>query len=114
MMLQQALYSVGQRAGPQLALQCVNGLQRRVVAVDLSDEKLALAKELGATHIINPKTLKSDDDLLDAAGGRVDYGFDMAGAVPACSRASARSYPASSCPASGSSAMLPSSYVADQ
>jgi alcohol dehydrogenase len=56
---------------------------RRVVAVDLSDEKLALAKELGATHTVNPRQVKSDDDLFDLAGGRVDYGFDMAGAVPA-------------------------------
>lgn len=69
--------------GLSALLAAVAGGARRVVAVDLSDEKLALAKTLGATHTINPKTLTSDDDLLDAAGGRVDYGFDMAGAVPA-------------------------------
>ena len=56
---------------------------RRVVAVDLSDEKLALARELGATHAVNPKQVKSDDDLYDLSGGRVHYGLDMAGAVPA-------------------------------
>lgn len=56
---------------------------RRVVAVDLSDEKLALARELGATHTVNPKQVKSDDDLYDLSGGRVHYGLDMAGAVPA-------------------------------
>lgn len=56
---------------------------RRIVAVDLSDEKLKLAKELGATHLVNPRAISSDGDLLDAAGGPVDYGFDMAGAVPA-------------------------------
>lgn len=56
---------------------------RRVVAVDLSDEKLALAKDLGATHVINPKHVQSDSDLFDMAGGHVDYGFDMAGAIPA-------------------------------
>ncbi|OZI49858.1 zinc-dependent alcohol dehydrogenase family protein [Bordetella genomosp. 4] len=56
---------------------------RRVVAVDLSDDKLALARELGATHTVNPKQVKSDDDLYDLAGGRVHYGLDMAGAVPA-------------------------------
>jgi alcohol dehydrogenase len=69
--------------GLSALLAAVAGGARRVVAIDLSDEKLALAKELGATHVINPKTLKSDDDLIDAAGGRVDFGFDMAGAVPA-------------------------------
>jgi len=56
---------------------------RRIVAVDLNDEKLALAKALGATHVINPKNIGSTTDLIDAAGGRVDYGFDMAGAIPA-------------------------------
>lgn len=56
---------------------------RRVVAVDLSDEKLALARELGATHTVNPKQVKSDDDLYDLSGGRVHYGLDMAGAIPA-------------------------------
>ncbi|AWB32992.1 zinc-dependent alcohol dehydrogenase family protein [Orrella marina] len=56
---------------------------RRVVAVDLSDEKLALARQLGATHTVNPKNVQTDQDLIDQAGGQVDYGFDMAGAVPA-------------------------------
>lgn len=56
---------------------------RRVVAVDLSDEKLALAKSLGATHVINPKTVRSPAESLEAAGGPVDVGFDMAGAAAA-------------------------------
>ncbi|MEO6958941.1 MAG: zinc-dependent alcohol dehydrogenase family protein [Burkholderiaceae bacterium] len=56
---------------------------RRIVAVDLSDDKLNLAKQLGATHLVNPRNIKTDTDLFDAAGGRVDYGFDMAGAVAA-------------------------------
>lgn len=56
---------------------------RRLVAVDLSDEKLQLAKELGATHLVNPRNIDSDAALLEAAGGPVDFGFDMAGAVPA-------------------------------
>lgn len=56
---------------------------RRLVAVDLSNEKLQLARELGATHLVNPRNISSDTDLLEAAGGPVDYGFDMAGAVPA-------------------------------
>lgn len=56
---------------------------RRLVAVDLSDEKLQLAQDLGATHLVNPRSIKSDAELLEAAGGPVDYGFDMAGAVPA-------------------------------
>lgn len=56
---------------------------RRLVAIDPSEEKLQLAKELGATHLINPRQIESDAALIDAAGGHVDYGFDMAGAVAA-------------------------------
>lgn len=56
---------------------------RRLVAVDFSDDKLALAKTLGATHTVNPRNIENPADLIDAAGGQVDWGFDMAGAVPA-------------------------------
>jgi alcohol dehydrogenase len=69
--------------GLSALLAAVAGGARRIVAIDFSDEKLALAKKLGATHVVNPKNVKSDADLFDMAGGQVDYGFDMAGAVAA-------------------------------
>ncbi len=54
----------------------------RIFAVDLSDEKLALAKELGATDTING----ADDPLkriMELTGGiGVDYGFEAIG-IPA-------------------------------
>lgn len=59
------------------------GGARRLVAVDFSDEKLELAKELGATHTINPQHFKTHKEMLEHIGGPVDFGFDMAGAVPA-------------------------------
>ena len=69
--------------GLSALLAAVGAGARRVVAIDLSDEKLALARELGATHTINPSTVENDQDLIRQAGGQVDFGFDMAGAVPA-------------------------------
>lgn len=69
--------------GLSALLAAVGAGARRIVAVDFSDDKLALAKSLGATHIVNPKHVKDDQDLIEQAGGQVDYGFDMAGAVPA-------------------------------
>lgn len=69
--------------GLSALLAAVGAGARRVVAIDLSDEKLALARELGATHTINPSSVESDQDLIAQAGGQVDFGFDMAGAVPA-------------------------------
>ncbi len=56
---------------------------QRLVAIDFNDEKLALARSLGATHTVNPKEVSNHDELIEAAGGKVDFGFDMAGAVPA-------------------------------
>lgn len=56
---------------------------RRVVAIDPNVQKLDLARQLGATHLIDPGQVQTDADLYDLAGGHVDYGFDMAGAVPA-------------------------------
>lgn len=54
----------------------------RIVAVDLAEDKLALAASLGATD-----TFKADEDAADvikqATGGGVSYAFEMAGAVPA-------------------------------
>ncbi|MGB6009087.1 zinc-dependent alcohol dehydrogenase family protein [Castellaniella sp.] len=54
---------------------------RRVVAVELDEDKLKLAKTLGATHAVNPKNIQSDAELLEAAGGPVDCGYDTAGGV---------------------------------
>ena len=52
-------------------------------AVDLSEDKLKLAKELGATHAFNA----SDPDLLEkvkqATRGGVDYAIEMAGSTRA-------------------------------
>src|SRR5690606_5529875 len=41
--------------GLSALLACVAGGARRTVAVDLSDEKLELARSLGATHLVNPR-----------------------------------------------------------
>ena len=56
---------------------------RRVVAVELDAGKRELARALGATHLIDPRALENDADLLAAAGGAVDVGYDAAGSVPA-------------------------------
>lgn len=58
-----------------------------VIAVDFSEAKLQLAKELGATHVF-----KADDENLvakirDCTRGGVDYAVEMAGAVPALTAA---------------------------
>lgn len=56
---------------------------RRVVAVDLSDEKLALARELGATDTFNPGGSDAVGEIREATQGGVEFAFEMAGSVRA-------------------------------
>ncbi len=53
-----------------------------IVAVDLQDDKLALARQLGATHTVNAGAADCVDQVRDATGG-VDFAFEMAGSVRA-------------------------------
>ncbi len=55
----------------------------QVVAVDLSDDKLALARQLGATHAFNARDPGAAEAIRDATRGGVDVAFEMAGAVRA-------------------------------
>jgi aryl-alcohol dehydrogenase len=53
---------------------------RTIVAVDVVDERLELARELGATHTINPKQVDGADVLNGLTGGAgVNYAIDTTG-----------------------------------
>jgi alcohol dehydrogenase len=56
---------------------------RQVIAVDLSEDKLALAKSLGATHTFNAGGADSLEAIRQASSGGVDYAIEMAGSVRA-------------------------------
>src|SRR6188472_4058947 len=56
---------------------------RRVVAVDLSDDKLGLARQLGATDTFNPGSEGAIDSIKSATAGGVEFAFEMAGSVRA-------------------------------
>jgi alcohol dehydrogenase len=56
---------------------------RRIVAVDLSDDKLGLARQLGATDTFNPKSADAVEAIKSATGGGVEFAFEMAGSVRA-------------------------------
>lgn len=56
---------------------------RAIVAVDLSDEKLALARELGATHAVNAADPEVVDKVKKLTNGGVDYAIEMAGSTRA-------------------------------
>lgn len=56
---------------------------REIVALDLSDDKLALAQSLGATATFNAARPDAADAVRALTRGGVDYAFEMAGAIPA-------------------------------
>jgi alcohol dehydrogenase len=56
---------------------------RRVVAVDLSDEKLGLARQLGATDTFNAGNADAIEEIRSATSGGVEFAFEMAGSVRA-------------------------------
>jgi len=56
---------------------------RIVVAVDLYDDKLELAKSLGATHAVNARAPDVVEQVRELSGGGVDFAFEMAGSVQA-------------------------------
>jgi len=56
---------------------------RYTVAVDLSDEKLALARELGATHTFNAADKDIVEKVKAATKGGVDFAIEMAGSTRA-------------------------------
>lgn len=56
---------------------------RDVVAVDMLDSKLELARSLGATATFNARDPDVIAKVKEATSGGVDYAFEMAGVVPA-------------------------------
>ena len=56
---------------------------RQVVALDLADDKLGLARQIGATHAVNARDPDAAEQVRALTGGGVDFAFEMAGAVRA-------------------------------
>ena len=64
-------------------LGAVLGGAETIVAVDLSDEKLGLARQLGATHTVNASDPNHVEQVREISNGGVDYAFDLAGTIKA-------------------------------
>tara|TARA_B100000902_G_scaffold381945_1_gene419047 strand:- start:113 stop:811 length:699 start_codon:yes stop_codon:yes gene_type:complete len=54
-----------------------------LIAVDIHESKLNIAKELGATTTINANSDNAADEIKKITNGGVDFGFEMAGSVEA-------------------------------
>ena len=56
---------------------------RHIIAVDLSDAKLDLAKSLGATHAFNAGNPECQEQIRTLTSGGVEFAFELAGSVRA-------------------------------
>lgn len=52
---------------------------RMIIAVDVVEHKLATARELGATHIVDASSHDPVKAIVDMTGGGVDYSFEAIG-----------------------------------
>ncbi len=54
-----------------------------IIAVDIVESRLRMAKRLGATHVINAKKVDPVTEITKITGGQgLDYALDTSGAVP--------------------------------
>ena len=95
-----AINTAGVRTGDVVAviglggvgLSCMMGAKlagaQRIIAIDISDEKLGLARQLGATDTYNAGEADCVAQVRAATGGGVDYAFEMAGSIKALTLAS--------------------------
>lgn len=56
-----------------------------IIAVDMNDERLAMAKELGATHTVNPGKLDATEEIMKITGRGLNFALDTTG-IPAVIR----------------------------
>ncbi len=56
---------------------------RQIIAIDMIEDKLKLAKQLGATHTVNASANDAIQQVKDLTGGGVEYAFEMASSVKA-------------------------------
>ncbi len=56
---------------------------RQVIALDLSDDKLGLARQLGATATVNPRDPDAVEQVKELTGGGVEVAIEMAGSIRA-------------------------------
>lgn len=53
----------------------------KLIAVDIEEKKLELARELGATHLLSAKSPTLLEELLEIVSGGVDYAIEASGQI---------------------------------
>jgi S-(hydroxymethyl)glutathione dehydrogenase/alcohol dehydrogenase len=73
-----AVFGVGGVGSCAVAAAAISGCQP-VIAVDVNGDKLALAKQLGATHCLNPKNGDAVNQIVALCAGGVDFAIEATG-----------------------------------
>jgi len=64
-------------------VQCAKAAGARVLALDLSEARLELARRLGADDVLNPQAIeRPDKHVKKLTGGGVDVAFEVVGSPP--------------------------------
>lgn len=69
--------------GLAVILGAVQAKARRIIAIDINPAKFGIARQLGATDVINPRdyTTKIQDVIVEMTNGGVDFSFECIGNV---------------------------------
>jgi S-(hydroxymethyl)glutathione dehydrogenase/alcohol dehydrogenase len=74
-----------------VGLACIQGARiagaRQIIAVDIHESKLATARELGATHIVDASSGDPVEKIKEMVPGGVDYAFECIGLKKAAEQA---------------------------
>jgi S-(hydroxymethyl)glutathione dehydrogenase/alcohol dehydrogenase len=74
-----------------VGLSAVNGAliggASRIIAIDMLDSKLALAKDFGATDVVNASETNAVEAVMEMTGGGVHYSFEAIGLKSAAEQA---------------------------
>lgn len=74
------VYGVG-AVGLAAVMAAKNTPATEIIAVDLHDSRLELAKELGATHVINSGQVNASEELQRILGSPADFAIDCTGVI---------------------------------
>lgn len=74
------IYGAG-AVGLAAVMAAVNTPATKIIAIDLHDERLALARELGATHTINSGQADALEEILRICRGTADYVLECTGSI---------------------------------
>ena len=74
-----------------VGLSAINGAAlagaSRIIAIDIHDHKLELARQFGATDGVNASSIDPVEVVLEWTGGGVDYSFEALGLKQTCEQA---------------------------